>query len=162
MKASEAILKMAAKPEETKHDIAHFLKVYAYARTIGEAEGLDPQTQNTLELTAAVHDISCPLCRQKYGNTNHQKQEEESEALVREFFAGTDVSAQQLERIVFLVSHHHTVTGVDGPDYRILLEADFLVNADESSYTDAQIAGAKKTFFRTACGLKLLNDIFGI
>ena len=30
---------------------------------------LTPQTQETLELAAVVHDIACPLCREKYGNT---------------------------------------------------------------------------------------------
>ena len=32
------------------------------------------------------------------------------------------------------MTHHHTYTGVDGIDYQILLEADYLVNADESHY----------------------------
>ena len=29
------------------HDINHFLKVYAYAKTIGECEGLDELTQTS-------------------------------------------------------------------------------------------------------------------
>lgn len=52
------------------HDINHFLKVWAFAKTIGELEGLDSHTQTVLELTAVVHDIACPLCREKYGNTD--------------------------------------------------------------------------------------------
>ena len=57
------------------HDIYHFLKVY-FAKNIGEAEGLDPKTQETLEMAAVVHDIACPLCREKYGNTSGKHQEE--------------------------------------------------------------------------------------
>ena len=53
-----------------RHDIAHFLKVWAMAKTIGELEGLDGHTQEVLELAAVVHDIACPLCREKYGDTN--------------------------------------------------------------------------------------------
>ena len=34
------------------HDINHFLKVWAFAKTIGELEGLDSHTQTVLELTA--------------------------------------------------------------------------------------------------------------
>lgn len=52
------------------HDIDHFLKVWAMAKTIGELESLEPHTQEVLELAAVVHDIACPLCRDKYGNTN--------------------------------------------------------------------------------------------
>ena len=54
----------------------------------------------TLELAAIVHDIACPLCREKYGNTNGNYQQLEGASLTREFFAGTDVPAEQLERIV--------------------------------------------------------------
>ena len=67
------------------HDVSHFLKVYAFAKTIGELEGLTPQTQETLELAAVVHDIACPLCREKYGNTNGKNQELESPPLIEIF-----------------------------------------------------------------------------
>ena len=53
-----------------KSDVRHFLKVYAYAQTIGKLEGLDEKTQDTLEIAAIVHDIACPLGREKYGNTS--------------------------------------------------------------------------------------------
>lgn len=41
------------------HDIDHFLKVWAFARNIGEAEGLDSETQEILEIAAVIHDIAC-------------------------------------------------------------------------------------------------------
>ena len=44
-----------------------------------------------------------------------------------------------VNRIIFLVAHHHTFQEVDGIDYQILLEADYLVNADESGYQEANI-----------------------
>ena len=37
-------------------------------------------------------------------------------------------------------------------DHRILLEADFLVNAGESGYSMETIENARKQFFRTAAG----------
>ncbi len=128
------------------HDINHFLKVWAFAKNIGELEGLDAQTQETLELTAVVHDISCPLCREKYGNVDGRNQEKESAPLVEAFFAGDDCNAD-VARISWLVSHHHTYTDVDGIDHRILLEADFLVNAGESGYSRAAIESTEKQFF---------------
>ena len=47
------------------HDIAHFLKVYAYAKTIAELEGVSHEMQERCELAAILHDIACPLCRKK-------------------------------------------------------------------------------------------------
>lgn len=142
------------------HDIDHFLKVWAMAKTIGELEGLDSHTQEVLELTAVVHDIACPLCREKYGNTNGSNQELESPPLVETFFEGLPVDPADLSRISFLVAHHHTDTGVDGLDYQILLEADFLVNAGESGYSRAVIEKFRQRVFRTKSGIRLLDSMY--
>ena len=91
MQVTTAIKKMIDFYEGNIHDIDHFMKVWALAKTIGEEEGLDDQTQEILEYAAVVHDIACPLCRKKYGNTNGKNQELESEPLVKEFFEGTPV-----------------------------------------------------------------------
>ena len=37
--------------------VGHFLKVYAFSKTIGEAEKLSAENQEILEIAAAVHDI---------------------------------------------------------------------------------------------------------
>lgn len=141
-------------------DIEHFLKVYALARTIGQGEGLGPVELKTLELAAIVHDIACPVCRKKYGNTNGKYQEIESEPLVREFFSGTDTPPEMVERIVSLISRHHTYTNVDGDDCRILLEADFLVNAGEKSLPPASTSSAREKIFETETGTRLLLSMF--
>ena len=142
------------------HDIAHFLKVWAFAKTIGELEGLDSHTQEILELTAVVHDIACPLCRKKYGNTSGSNQELESPPLVEAFFEGLPASRADVDRISWLVAHHHTYTNVEGLDYQILLEADFLVNADESGYERPAIESFRRNVFRTAAGTRLLDSIY--
>lgn len=143
-----------------KKDIAHFLKVYSYAEMIGKLENLDETTQTTLEYASIVHDIACPLCRKKYGNTDGKHQEEESEPLLREFLDEFDLKTEMLERIIYIVCHHHTYTNVKGLDYQILLEADFLVNADESNYSIEQIQAFKKNVFRTDGGKRILDSIY--
>ena len=129
-------------------------------RCIAEAEGLDEKTKWLCEAEAIVHDISCPLCRKKYGNTNHQMQEKESEALLREFFSGSDVSDEDLERIITVISRHHSPERIDGIDNQILIEADFLVNLYENQSRYASILTAGNRIFKTETGLKLLKDMF--
>ena len=160
MIVAAAMQKMIAISGGNLHDIDHFLKVWAMAKTIGELESLDRQTQEILELSAIVHDISCPLCREKYGNTNGNNQELESPPLVEEFFAALPVDSAEIARISWLVSHHHTYTNVDGMEHQILLEADFLVNAGESHYTQAMIENFRQRVFRTAAGIQLLDSIY--
>ena len=160
---ASAISKMACfstqDMQNMEHDIEHFLKVWMFAKAIGESACLDEKTQRTLELAGVVHDIACPLCRKKYGNASGKHQEEESEPLVREFFSNFSEEGIDIDRIVHLVTHHHTYTDIDGIDYQILLEADFLVNAEESSYSKETIISARDKFFRTELGLDLINNM---
>ncbi len=46
--------------------INHFVKVYGYAKTIGELEGIDELTQEILEIAAITHDIGIKVSEEKY------------------------------------------------------------------------------------------------
>ena len=91
MTVAEAMKKMILLSNGNRHDINHFLKVHAYAAAIGACESLPEDTLKALELAAIVHDIACPLCREKYGNTNGKFQELEGATLTRAFFADTGI-----------------------------------------------------------------------
>ena len=142
------------------HDIDHFLKVWAMAKTIGELEALEPHTQEVLELAAVVHDIACPLCRKKYGNADGKHQELEGGSLVRGFLHDTGLTPAQVDRVAYLVSHHHTLTDIDGIDYQILIEADYIVNAAESEYSKENIKGFINKVMQTNTGSMLARQIF--
>ena len=95
MTIAQILSKMIAASNGNIHDIDHLLRVWAYARTIGELEGLGAETQYLLEVAAITHDIACPLCREKYGNTNGEYQEQEGAVLVRAFLADTGMTEAQ-------------------------------------------------------------------
>jgi hypothetical protein len=162
MELAEIARQMIDASQGNLHDINHFLKVFAYAKIIAECEGLSVRERQTAEIAALIHDIACPLCREKYGNTNGNYQEAEGPALAKEFLRGKQLPEDILNRVVFLVGHHHTYTGVDGPDYQVLLEADFLVNADESQYSREVLRSAKEKIFRTKTGTALLQSVYGV
>ena len=154
--------KMIAFSKGDIHDIDHFMKVWGYAKTIGELEALDEGTQFTLELAALTHDIACPLCREKYGSAIWAKQEEEGVPMVRDFLSDTALSPAIIDRVAYLVGHHHTLTGVEGADYQILLEADYMVNAAEKGLKKGEIAAFVAEHFRTKSGIALIKSIFGL
>lgn len=162
MKVSEVISKMIDYSEGNLHDINHFMKVYAYAKTIGENENLDKETQTILEVAAIVHDIACPLCRVKYGNTNGCNQEKEGVILTYAFLEDTDFSKEFIDRVAYLVGHHHTINGIKGLDYQILIEADYIVNADESNCSKENIKNTMDKVFKTESGIELLKSIYGV
>ena len=65
-----------------------------------------------------------------------------------------------MDRVAFLVGHHHTFTGIDGTDYQILIEADYIANASENGYTPDKIKNFADRFFRTEAGKRLLQSVF--
>ena len=159
MNISRIMEKMIVFSNGNLHDMNHLMCVWTYAKTIGELEGLDRKTQETLEIAAITHDIACPLCREKYGNTNGKYQEQEGIPLVRAFLSDTGLSPEQIERVAYLVGHHHTYINVDGADYQILLEADYIANASENSFSRQSIETFLRRVTKTESGIRLARSI---
>lgn len=160
MRIARIAEKIIAESNGNLHDVNHLLKVYAYARTIGALEGLSPDAQQTLEAAALIHDIACPLCREKYGNTNGKLQEKEGGALAEAFLRDSGLTEAQIARAVELVAHHHSPQALDGADFQILIEADYLVNADEGGCSVENIRSTREKIFRTGSGKRLLDAIY--
>lgn len=161
MSIGRAISRMIDYLHGDLHETEHMLKVYGYARAIGECEGLDARTQAILEYAAVVHDIGIPRAMEVYGDASGPHQEElgpfEARMLLREI--GCDEAL--IDRVCTLVGRHHTYSDVDGMDCRILLEADYLVNAAHQKHGREAIAAARAGFFRTETGLRFLDALLG-
>lgn len=141
--------------------IHHFVKVHNFAAVIGSLERLNQETQFILEAAAIVHDIGIHISEEKYGNCNGKNQEKEGPALAKSILEKVGgFSGAQIDRICYLVGHHHTYNGVDGLDYQILLEADFLVNAYEDELDKEARDAFVAKIFKTQTGTKLIGDMF--
>ena len=162
MTVSQMMEKMIAFSEGNIHDIDHLIRVWTYAKTIGELAHLEEDTQFLLEVAAITHDIACPLCREKYGNTNGKHQEEECARMVRDFLSDTGMTKEQINRVSYLVGHHHTFTDIDGMDYQILVEADYIANATENGYSKQNAENFMQKIMKTESGKQILASIFGI
>ena len=142
--------------------IQHFVKVYEFARMIGLMEGLDSKTQFTLESAAAVHDIGIHISEQKYGSSSGKYQELEGPAEAKKLLDEVEWPADVTERVCYLVGHHHTYHDIEGVDYQILVEADFLVNLYEDHSGLHAVRAAEEKIFRTKSGTDLLRRMFGL
>lgn len=141
--------------------IQHTTKVHAYASLIGIGEGLDEETQFILESAALVHDIGIRASEKKYGYQNGKLQEQEGPAVARDLLIKIGgYTEEQIERICWLVAHHHTYHASEDVDYQILIEADFLVNLYEDNESEEAIRAVRRSIFRTENGLKLLDAMF--
>lgn len=159
---SELFMAMAAFDEGNPMRIQHFLKVWGFAKIIGELEGLSEQEQHILETASLVHDIGIKVCMQKYGRCSGNLQELEGPPLAEAMLEKLGYDKETVQRVSYLVGHHHTYKNVDGRDYQILLEADFLVNSYESKESPQAIKAFCKNVFRTSAGIQMLRIQSGI
>ena len=140
--------------------IEHSLKVFAYAQQLGIAESLDEKRLEILELTALLHDIGISVAERKYGQSTSQYQEIEGPPVAREILTSLDFHPGIIDRVCFMISQHHTFTAIDGIDFQLLIEADFLVNSVEDHLSDNQIVNFARNIFKSECGLSYLNTLF--
>ncbi len=160
-KTADLIMAMVAYDAGDAKRIQHIMKVHNFAMIIAELENIPSEEKFILETAAIVHDIGIHLAEKKYGSSGGKLQEKEGPAeadtLLRRLGGYTEA---QIERVKYLVGHHHTYKEIDGMDYQILIEADFLVNLYDHQNDTKYILGAREHIFKTKTGLKILNDMF--
>ena len=143
--------------------IQHFMKVHDFAVTIAQLEGVNEETLFVLETASILHDIGIHPSEEKYGDCSGKHQEElgpaEAMRLLQQQGGYTE---EQMERVCFLIAHHHTYKNVEGIDWQILLEADFLVNSFEDNIAMDGIRTFEKNVFKTKTGKHLLKTMFGV
>ncbi|SER52204.1 HD domain-containing protein [Lachnobacterium bovis] len=142
--------------------ILHFIEVHSIAKKIGVCEKLDDDTLFILEAAAYVHDIGIKPAEQKYGKANGKLQEQEGPTVAHQMLSELGLENYIIDRICFLVGHHHTYDKIDGLDYQILVEADFLVNIYEDNLSDSAIRKAFDKVFKTDSGKELFKIMYDI
>lgn len=140
--------------------VQHFLKVYEFAKLIGESESLDTETMHILRTAAIVHDIGIKISEEKYGSSNGKYQEKEGPAVAEPMLLALGYDEAVIDRVLFLIAHHHTYNEIEGLDYQILVEADFLVNLFEDGSNREAAQKVQKNIFKTNTGTKYLSDLF--
>ena len=153
-------LKMIEYYEGQPERIQHFTKVHSYAAYIGRQEQLSDDEMLILETAAYTHDIGIKKAEELYHSSNGRLQQElgpgEAEIMLNELHFPQNV----IDRVKYLIAHHHTYSNIQGMDLQILIEADFLVNADESRMTAEAIRSAREKIFETQSGTALLDSIY--
>lgn len=161
-KIDQITYKMMAHDQGSAKRIQHFLKVHRFAQLIGRGEQLDEHTQFVLECAALVHDIGIGPCKEKYGRCNGTLQEKEGPAYARALLEEFQLPQEDVERICYLVAHHHSYDQIQGMDYQILVEADFLVNFYEDNMEPETVRETMYRIFRTKTGQTLCRVTFGL
>jgi HD superfamily phosphodiesterase len=158
---ASALLRMFHANRGDQKRIEHSLKVYGYAKLLGRMEGLSPDQQFVLELTAILHDIGIHVAEAKFGYCDGHLQEVEGPPVAREILETIGVEPEIVDRVCFIVSKHHTFSAIDGIDFQLLVEADFLVNSVEEEVSPEGVRRFVEVNFRTDSGRKVIGELFG-
>lgn len=157
----DLFLKMIEFDEGDPKRIQHFTKVHSFARIIGEGEEMDDASLFILEAAAYTHDIGIRVAEEKYGKCDGKLQEQEGPIIAQKMLSELGFENYLIDRICYLIGHHHTYDNIDGMDYQILIEADFLVNLFEDDVNRHGMETAYKTIFKTETGKMIFRKMFG-
>ena len=160
MNDNKLILEMTHYYAGQPYRIQHFMKVYGYAKLIGEEERIDARTQEILNAASIVHDIGIKKSEEIYGDSIGSHQEELGPAIAENMLKKLGYDEELIQRVSYLVGHHHTYDPIDGMDYQILVEADFLVNLFENETSRKPAEMALERIFKTETGKEICKTMF--
>ena len=119
--------------------IAHAMLVFGRARELLRHEEGDPRV--TLA-AALLHDIGIREAERKQGSSAERYQEIEGPPIARRILEGIELDEPTIEHVCRIVGNHHSARGIDTPEFRIVWDADNLVNLSEG------LAGGDRAQFR--------------
>jgi metal dependent phosphohydrolase len=102
--------------------------VYDFACLIAEESNVHGNERQIVEIAALLHDIGIKEAERKYNSSASRYQEQEGPAVARAILEPYHLDAKTVDRICYIIGNHHTYTKIDGIDFQILVEADFIVN----------------------------------
>lgn len=155
-------LKMIEYDAGDANRIQHFTKVHEYARLIGWAEDLAESALETLEIAAILHDIGIHEAERLYGSSDGKYQEELGPGIARDLLEEFKLDEKVVDRVCYLIAHHHTYDNIESLDYQILVEADLLVNMYEGAESLAAIKSTYDRIFKTETGKRICRVMFGL
>lgn len=139
--------------------ISHARKVTEYARVLLEREG----GEYPVVIGAAVlHDIGIHEAEKKYGSTSGKYQEIEGPPIARGILEKLGFSPDQIHEICEIIAHHHSPGKITTLNFRILFDADWLVNlGDDFDIRDRnKLSHIIEKVFLTASGKALAREIY--
>ncbi|WP_041285408.1 HD domain-containing protein [Desulfoscipio gibsoniae] len=140
--------------------INHALKVYAFAKSIGELEGISQEELNLLKVAAILHDIGIKESEKKYSSSSGKYQQLEGPSVACNILEEFNLSKSFIDRVSYLIGNHHTYSKIDAIDFQILVEADFIVNIFEDNIGRDQIKAIKRKIFKTSTGTCFLDSLY--
>jgi putative nucleotidyltransferase with HDIG domain len=144
---------------EDQRRIDHALQVSLYARELLSYIEADPV--QTLA-AAYLHDIGIPEAERKHGSSAGNFQEMEGPPIAEEILAKLGADESLVDAVANIVGNHHTPAAIDSAEFRVIWDADALVNFAGvlPGKTETQIESILQGHMVTEAGYRMARNIF--
>ncbi len=105
--------------------IAHAMKVLEYAE---EMLKLEEGSHLVVRAAAILHDIGIHEAERKHDSPAGRYQEIEGPPIARRIMEQTGLDEETVEHVCRIIANHHSARNIDTPEFRIVWDADWLVN----------------------------------
>ncbi len=151
--ADQLTAAMKAQFGDDRRRIDHALRVLASAEEIIRTEAGDPRV---VFAAAILHDIGIQEAERRHGSAAGTYQELEGPPIARRIMTGLGVDGATIEHVCRIVGSHHSAGDIDTPEFRIVWDADWLVNIPKNTPMPTPTACARSS--RTSFAPKPASD----
>lgn len=116
--------------------INHAKNVLAFAEELLESEKAD---RSIVVAAAILHDVGIKAAEEKYGSSAGQYQEELGPDIARGILLKTGLAHGDIEEICLIIAHHHSPGEVNTRNFKVLYDADWLVNLKDEVDTGDKV-----------------------
>ena len=139
--------------------INHAFEVLNYAEKIQANEGGDALI---VKAAAILHDIGIHQAEHKYNSNAGKYQEIEGPPIARDILKQEEIPDDAIEHICKIIANHHSARDIDTIEFRIIWDADNIVNLQDEfeSFDKEKIKKIIKTRFKTKTGYHIAEKLF--
>lgn len=140
--------------------IGHAGKVAYYAEEINRSEQGDPAV---VLIAAYLHDIGIKEAERKFNSSSPRYQHQEGPPVAREILTSLQAKPGLIDEVCDIIGHHHLPRAEETTNFKVLYDADLIVNLDEKQREKPSPAAhlqkiIEKSFLTTA-GRKIAADV---
>ncbi len=140
---------------EDEGRIRHALAVLDHAKALLAEEG---GNAGVVIAAAILHDIGIREAERRHGSSAGRFQELEGPPIARRILLKAGMDEASLDHVCRIVGSHHSARDIDTPEFRILWDADWLVNLPEEHPGRERLLAER--VLRTGAGRKRAAAIF--
>lgn len=138
--------------------ISHALSVLENAKAImADTPGADPKV---IFAAAVLHDIGIQEAERKHGSNAGRFQEMEGPAIAEPIMKELKLDPATTEHVLKIIANHHSAKDIDTTEFRIIWDADNIVNIpdDHANKSGEAMARFIDKVFRTDAGKRIARE----